>query len=261
MRWIVFVIAAMLVAAPGGALAGPAPKKAAPAAKAKAKAKKSASKPRGTIKQCWGTGQKRKCQRVAAFSGHNAPASALRKDALGKPSGDVWLRAVNHHAEVRANIYKSDGTFDDETLAMLDELFRCTATGEVRAVNAKLYEHLSRINDQFPGKPVEMVSGFRFAERDSSRHFHASAMDVRVSGVSPAELKKFAESLDQGKGSPDGGMGIGIYPTSGFVHIDFRAPGEPSFRWTDWSGPNSSKKKKPAKKSPGRTQPARKPTS
>ena len=25
-------------------------------------------------------------------------------------------------------------------------------------------------------------------------------------------------------------MGIGIYPTSGFVHIDFRAPGEPSFQ-------------------------------
>jgi uncharacterized protein YcbK (DUF882 family) len=265
MRWIVLLIAAMVAAAPGGALAGPASKKAGPTAKAKPASKKAASKTKAktkaTIKQCWGTGQKRKCQRVAAFSGHNAPASALRKDALDKPSGDVWLRAVNLHAEVRANIYKSDGTFDDETLAMLDELFRCNATGEVRAVNAKLYEHLSRIHDQFSGKPVEIVSGFRFAERDSSRHFHASAMDVRVPGVSPSELKKFAESLDQGKDGPDGGMGIGIYPTSGFVHIDFRAPGDPSFRWTDWSGPNSSKKKKPAKKSPGRTQPARKPTS
>lgn len=266
MRWIAFLIAAMLAAAPGGALAGPASQKSASAAKAKPAAKKAASKTskaskaKSTHKQCWGTGQKRKCQRVATFSGHNAPAAALRKDALGKPSGDVWLRAVNLHAEVRANIYKSDGTYDDETLAMLDELFRCTATGEVRAVNAKLYEHLSRIHDQFPGKPVELVSGFRFAERDSSRHFHASAMDVRVPGVTATELKRFAESLDQGKDGPGGGMGIGIYPTSGFVHIDFRAPGEPSFRWTDWSGP-SSKKKKPAKKSPGRTQPARKPTS
>jgi hypothetical protein len=53
-------------------------------------------------------------------------------------------------------------------------------------------------------------------------------------------------------------MGIGIYPASGFVHIDFRAPGDPSFRWTDWSG---SKRGKPAKKPTGRTQPARKPTS
>jgi uncharacterized protein YcbK (DUF882 family) len=244
MRWAAFTIAAMLAAAPGGADAGPAPapKKAAAKAPAKAPAKKSKSS---------------KAKR-AAFSGHNAPASALRKDAPSKPTGDVWLRAVNLSAEVRANIYKTDGTFDDETLAMLDELFRCTATGEVRAVNAKLYEHLSRIHDQFPGKAVELVSGFRYAERSSSRHFHASAMDVRVPGVSAYELKKFAESLDQGKDGPDGGMGIGIYPASGFLHIDFRAPGEPSFRWTDWSG---SKRKSTKKKPPGRTQPARKPTS
>ena len=255
MRWIAFTIAAMLLAAPAGAHAGPAPapSRAAPASPAKA----SSSKPSSAKSSSSSKSSKKKSKRPA-FSGYNAPASALRKDALPKPSGDVWLRAVNLNAEVRANIYKSDGTFDDESLAMLDELFRCVATGEVRAVNAKLYEHLSRLNDQYPGKPVELVSGFRYAERDSSRHFHASAMDVRVPGVSAYDLKKFAETLDQGKDGPDGGMGIGIYPTSGFVHIDFRAPGDPSFRWTDWSGPS---RKKPAKKSPGRTQPARKPTS
>ena len=30
-------------------------------------------------------------------------------------------------------------------------------------------------------------------------------------------------------------MGIGLYPRDGFVHIDFRAPGQPSYRWTDRS--------------------------
>jgi len=265
MRWIGFMIAATLLAAPGGAIAAPAPAPApAKAAPAPAKAAPAPAKPaagssdKGSFQQCQGTGANRKCQRVAVFSGHNTPASVLRKDPLPRPSGDIWLRAVNLNAEVRASIYKSDGTFDDETLAMLDELFRCTATGEVRAVNAKLYEHLSRLNDHFAGKPVELVSGFRFAERDSSRHFHASAMDVRVPGVSAYELRQFAETLDQGKEGPDGGMGIGIYPASGFVHIDFRAPGEPSFRWVDWSG---GRKKAPAKKPPARTQPARKPTS
>ncbi|HWO26232.1 MAG TPA: DUF882 domain-containing protein [Kofleriaceae bacterium] len=251
---------AMLLAVSGGAVAGPAPApKAAPKAAAKAAAPTKVAKPagKGTTQQCWGIGAKRKCQRVAVFSGQNTPTSALRKDPLAKPSGDVWLRAVNLNAEVRANIYKADGSFDEETLAMLDELFRCVATNEVRAVNAKLYEHLSRINDQYAGKPVELVSGFRYAERSSSRHFHASAMDVRVPGVSAYELQKFAGTFDQGKDGPDGGMGIGIYPASGFVHIDFRAPGEPSFRWTDWSG----SKRRPAKKAPGRTQPARKPTS
>lgn len=282
MRRVLFVIVAALLAAAAGSAAGdpapvkaaPAPVKAAPAKAAPAKSSstkaapakaapaktataparpKNASSNKGTIKQCTG----KKCRRVAVFSGHNTPPSELRKDPLPRPSGEIWLRAVNLTAEVRLNIYKADGTFDDESLAMLDELFRCTRTNEVRAVNAKLYEHLSRINDRFAGKPVELVSGFRFAERDSSRHFHASAMDIRVPGVSAYELRKFAETLDQGKSGPDGGMGIGIYPTTGFVHVDFRAPGEPSFRWVDWSGSG----KKPAAKKPARTQPARKPTS
>ena len=61
-------------------------------------------------------------------------------------------------------------------------------------------------------------------------HFHASAMDIRIPGVGLGELHKFADSLDTG------GMGLGLYPTGGFIHFDYRAPGEPSYRWTDTSG-------------------------
>lgn len=190
--------------------------------------------------------------RVAAFSGHNAAKSTLRTDPLEKPSGDVWIRAENLGEEVKVNIYKPDGSYDDAALAKLDDLFRCVRTGEVRAVRAELYEMLSRIYDHFGGKQVTLISGFRFAERNSSRHFHASAMDIRIQDVSINEVYKFAESLDAG------GMGIGIYPTSQFIHVDFRAPGEPSYRWTDYSGHSGPAKKK---KSTGHTQPARKPVS
>jgi uncharacterized protein YcbK (DUF882 family) len=133
-------------------------------------------------------------------------------------------------------------------------MFRCVASAEVRAVRAELYEHMSRIYDHF-GKQIQLVSGFRFtAERDSSRHFHASAMDIRVKDVSYRAVYEFAATLDTGH------MGLGQYPTSQFVHIDFRAPGEPSFRWTDYSG-HGSGKRAPAKKPAGHTQPARKPVS
>jgi uncharacterized protein YcbK (DUF882 family) len=199
---------------------------------------------------------KKKKKRHSDFSGHNALKSTLRTEPLPKPSGNVWLRAENLNEEIQVNIYKPDGSFDDSALAKLDELFRCARTGAVRAVRAELYEQLSRIADHFEGKRIDLVSGFRFAERNSSRHWHASAMDIRISGVSIKDMYKFAESLDAG------GMGIGLYPTSGFIHVDFRAPGEPSYRWTDTSGPNSGKKhKKKKKKSTNRTQPARKPTS
>ena len=186
------------------------------------------------------------------FSGHNAAKSRLRAEPLAKPSGNVWLSAENLAETVKLDIYKPDGSFDEAALAKLDEVFRCTKTGEVRAVRRELYEQLSRIYDHFGGKRMVLVSGFRFVDRNSSRHYHASAMDIKIPGVSINTLYRYAESLD------GGGMGIGIYPTSGFVHVDFRAPGEPSFRWTDYAGPPSSKK---PTRPLGRTQPARKPTS
>ena len=210
---------------------------------------------KGTTKQCSGSGSKRKCRRVATFQGHGAAKSTLRTEPLAKPSGDIWLRAENFAQEVKVNIYKPDGSFDEAALAKLDELFRCRQTHEVRAVRPELYEQLSRIFDHFGGKRVDLVSGFRFAERNSSRHFHASAMDIRIKDVSIRDMYSFAESLDGGD------MGIGLYPTSGFIHVDFRAPGEPSYRWTDTSGPGSNKRGKRKKKSTGRTHPARKPTS
>jgi uncharacterized protein YcbK (DUF882 family) len=199
-----------------------------------------------------GSKKKRK-KRHAEFRGHNALKSTLRTDPLPRPSGDVWVLARGE--EVKTNIYKSDGTFDEAALAKLDELFRCRESQEVRAVRSDLYEQLSRFYDHFEGKQIELVSGFRFRERNSSRHFHASAMDIKIKGVSIREMYKYAESLDAG------GMGIGLYPTSQFIHVDFRAPGEPSYRWTDTSGPGSNKRGKRKKKSTGRTQPARKATS
>lgn len=228
-------------------------------AKPTARSRTSASD-KGSTKQCTGTGAKRKCKRVAVFQGHGAARTSLRTEPLPRPSGDIWLRAENLGEEVRVNIYKPDGSgeLDESALAKLDELFRCRQTGEVRAVRSDLYEQLSRIYDHFGGKRVDLVSGFRFAERSSSRHYHASAMDIRIKDVSIREMYAFAESLDGGD------MGIGIYPTTGFIHVDFRAPGERSYRWTDWSGHGGGKKgkKAAAKKKPGgRTQPARKPVS
>jgi uncharacterized protein YcbK (DUF882 family) len=196
-------------------------------------------------------GPKAKHPRVAAFSGHNAAQSTLRTEPLAKPSGEIDLKAENLGEEIKLNIYKADGSFDEASLAKLDDMFRCVRTGEVRAVRRELYEQLSRIYDHF-GKQIDLVSGFRFAERNSSRHYHASAMDIRIPGVSINEMYKFAESLDVG------GMGLGIYPTSQFIHVDFRAPGEPSYRWTDYSGHGGGGK---SKKPSGHTQPARKPTS
>jgi uncharacterized protein YcbK (DUF882 family) len=178
---------------------------------------------------CTGKGKKRRCRYVATFQGHGVPDSALRTEPLPKPSGDIELWSVNLREDVKVHIYDEDGELDDAALAELDHGFRCKRTKEERAVDPRLYEIASIIYDHFGQKRMELVSGFRFQRNEGSRHFHASAMDIRIPGVSAKQLYKFAESLDTG------GMGIGIYPRAGFVHIDFRAPGAKSYRWIDRS--------------------------
>ena len=205
----------------------------------------------GSHKVCGGKGKHKRCHRESDFQGHGVVASALRTEPLDKPSGDVWIYAENFNEEVKANIYKPDGSFDEASLASLDHLFRCKRTNEERAVDPHLYEMLSRIQDHFEGKRAVLISGFRFAERDSSRHYHASAMDIRIPDIGLGDLYSYAQTLDLG------GMGMGVYPNSQFIHVDFRAPGEPSYRWTDYSGHSSGRHKK----SPGRIGKAKRPTS
>ncbi|MEJ7600500.1 MAG: DUF882 domain-containing protein [Kofleriaceae bacterium] len=197
---------------------------------------------------------KRSNKRQSGFSGANAPKDSLRTEPLERPSGNLWVRAENTGEEIKVNIYKPDGSFDDASLGQLDEIWRCLRSGKIRAVRPELYEQMSRMQDHFGGKQIQLVSGFRI-ERSSSRHFHASAGDFRIKDISIREAYDYAKTLDQG------GMGLGIYLRSQFIHVDYRAPGEPSFRWTDYSGPSRGGKAKKSKHKTGRKHPARKPTS
>jgi uncharacterized protein YcbK (DUF882 family) len=160
------------------------------------------------------------------FVGRLVSSAELRPEPLPRPSGRVALKALALHEVVEVNIYGEDGSYDQAALAKLDRVFRCRRTGEERAVDPRLYEILSIIHDHY-GKTIELNSGFRYQRNEGSRHFHGSAMDIQIPGVSFRELYTFVNKLDAG------GMGMGKYPHSSFVHIDFRAPGEPSYRWTD----------------------------
>src|SRR5262249_7111086 len=152
-----------------------------------------------------------------------------RKTPLPASSGHIAISSPGFHEDVDVNIYNDDGSLNQAALAELDHLFRCRKTNEERAMDPRLYEILSLVYDHF-GQPIEINSGFRYQRNEGSRHFHGSAMDITIPKVSYRDVYTFATTLDVG------GMGIGRYPASSFVHIDFRAPGEPSYRWTDTHG-------------------------
>jgi uncharacterized protein YcbK (DUF882 family) len=173
----------------------------------------------------------KKRARAGVFSGRLASADELRDEPLEKPSGHIELVAVNFNEPLEVDLYNEDGSFNEEAVDQLNHLWRCKRTDTEKSIDPRLYEMLSRIYDHF-GKRIELVSGFRNQQRTSSFHFHGSASDIRIPGVSDKVLHKFVQTLDTG------GMGIGIYPRAGFIHVDIRP--EPSFRWTDYSPPGSS---------------------
>lgn len=103
--------------------------------------------------------------------------------------------------------------------------FDCSCSRcKVTLVDEKLPPILQQIRDHF-GKPVRIVGPYRCPEHNAevpnaaknSRHMKGMAADIKVDGIAPAEVAKFAESV--------GVLGIGLYDTDKdghFVHIDTR---------------------------------------
>lgn len=101
--------------------------------------------------------------------------------------------------------------------------FRCKCGCGTTLHDPLLSEYLQQIREHF-GKPVYITSGYRCEKHNAtiknasktSRHMKGQAADFYVSGVKPAEVAKYAESI--------GVKGIGLYEGSdgNFVHIDTR---------------------------------------
>lgn len=90
-------------------------------------------------------------------------------------------------------------------------------------IDDDLVKYLQKIRNYF-GKPVNISSGYRCSTHNKnvggatgSRHAKGQAADIYITGVKPAEIAKYAESI--------GILGIGLYETNAdghFVHIDTR---------------------------------------
>lgn len=104
--------------------------------------------------------------------------------------------------------------------------FDCNGSGccSTTQIDSQLVDYLQKIRDHF-GAPVTISSGYRCEKHNAkaanaaskSRHIYGMAADIKVQGVAPAEVAKYAESI--------GVLGIGLYDTEKdghFVHIDTR---------------------------------------
>jgi uncharacterized protein YcbK (DUF882 family) len=177
-------------------------------------------------------GKGKRSRRHPKVSGRVVPEDQLRQNPLARPSGRLHLVFPGVKDEVDVNIYNADGSYNLDSLEQLSHVLRCRRTDAEKPMDPQLLMLLSHVYDHFGSKPLEVVSGYRNQRKLSSNHTKGTATDFKIAGVAPKKVREFAETLD------GGGIGIGLYPRGGFVHIDVRPP--PSYRWIDYSPPGSN---------------------
>lgn len=158
------------------------------------------------------------------------PAVALLSSApLRALAGAGDRRSIalvsTHTGEQLAVDYYVDGSYQPDPLAALDRLLRDHRTGEVAAIDHRLYDLLHELAVRAGCEPrYEVVSGYRSPQTNAalnarsggvarhSLHLDGQAIDVRLAGFATDRLRDLALQAQVG--------GVGYYRRSDFVHLD-----------------------------------------
>jgi hypothetical protein len=156
--------------------------------------------------------------------GWHAPVDAVPvPDVTGRIP--LVLSRVNGGDPVTLVPSREDGGFSDEDLQRAARAFCAPEAKRVHPIAPRLLDLVYRTMLHFQAPLVHVVSGYR-PDRAGSRHTQGRAIDMVIPGVTNEELAAHVRTL--------GFVGVGIYPNSGFVHLDVR---ERSFFWVDTSLP------------------------
>jgi uncharacterized protein YcbK (DUF882 family) len=158
-----------------------------------------------------------------------APKTGKKPKAPKNPP--VTLFTVNHKETFPLRLRDAQGKPIKGNQKRFDRFLRCHHTEVKHAMNPRLMRLLYQTGRHWPGKRVEIVSGYRnptVAKNPRSPHMKGLACDFRVDGVKTTELRDYLrKSFDK--------VGVGYYPNSTFVHLDVRK--DRSAFWIDYSGP------------------------
>jgi uncharacterized protein YcbK (DUF882 family) len=157
--------------------------------------------------------------------------SGASAGSAARKNGVVELVHVNRHESMQLRMRDAAGRPIRGQQKRFDRFLRCHYTNVQHAMNPRLIALIYRTGRHWPGRRVEVVSGYRhpkFAKNPRSPHMKGLACDFRVVGVSNAELRDYLRhNFDK--------VGVGYYPNSSFVHLDVRK--DHSAFWIDYSGP------------------------
>lgn len=154
-----------------------------------------------------------------------APDAAAPVDENGREK--LVLVSLNTNDRVELSPLTDEGGFAAKDLDRAAVVLREPSSGNLHPIEPRLLDLVYRIQTQFSAPEIRIISGYRTPHgRNGSNHGHGRAIDIIVPGAKDADVAKFARDL--------GFCGVGIYPTSGFVHVDVR---DRSYFWVDASAP------------------------
>ena len=213
MRAVLAFLAAVLVTAHAQ---GDAPKK------AQAQGQSVAKKP-GPVARVQKPAAPRYAQYVKTW--HTPTANRTPPvDANGRPM--LALVALNTGDRLELPAISDRGGFAASELDRAAFVMRESHSGNEHPIEPRLLDVVYALQRHFGAQEVRMVSGYRTPHHGASNHGRGRAMDLVIPGASDEDVAKFAREM--------GFVGVGVYPQSGFVHVDVR---DRSYFWVDASGP------------------------
>ena len=159
----------------------------------------------------------------------------MPRPARAAAQAERRLMVINTHTgEVVDTVYWTDGRYQPVELGRLDWLLRDHRTGDMRAIDQRLFDLLNTFAETAGIAPrYQLISGYRSPATNArlasttdgvssrSLHMEGRAIDVRLEGLPTAKLRDLALAKQAG--------GVGYYPQSDFVHLDLG-------RVRSWSG-------------------------
>jgi len=140
------------------------------------------------------------------------------------------LAALNTQERVELTAMGARGGWASRDLDRAAHLLREPASANEHPIEPHVLDVVYRIQTHFNAQEIRVISGYRtpamIASNHGSNHGRGRAIDIVVPGASDDDVAKFAREM--------GFLGVGIYPASGFVHVDVR---DRSYFWVDASGP------------------------
>jgi len=143
-------------------------------------------------------------------------------DADQRPEVETWATLFNVHTGETLPLSSVEPTVD-----RLSDVLADRVTGSTAALDARLLELLRQVALQNPGARIELVSGYRSPKLNEmlrkkghrvashSQHSLGHAVDFRVIGLTPAQMKRAISKTDW-----EGGIGQYDASSDRFVHAD-----------------------------------------